>query len=104
MHRQDNERKIRPWRLGSDPLGQGTDIANPGRLLGDDRGIGAALDLVDKIGHVDTDRGLQLGIAQDALGNGGIAPARCQDQGAFEGFWLPLSHRRPCNSGALGPI
>src|SRR5438067_12027793 len=82
---QHDEGEIGPGGLGGDPAYELAGIGVAHRLFGDDRAVGAAPDLLDQLTEVDTDFGVNERVAQTALCDDRIAPARREDQDAFGG-------------------
>ncbi len=99
---QQDEREIGPRRLRADPVDELPQIGAAGRLLGHDGDVGAALDLLQQLGEIETDFGSHGRVAQDALGDHGVAPAGREDEGPLGNLGYTV-HARPSSRGSLFP-
>ena len=81
--RQEDEREVRPGRLGSYPPSQNTHIGMADGLVGHHRKPGAEFHLPLKSQKIAANISGEPGLAQDASGYDGIATPRRKDQRAL---------------------
>lgn len=104
MPGEDYERKIGPWRLRGDPFFKQNRVAAADRLLGDNRHIGATVNLAHQVGNIGADVATEMRIAEDFARHCRIAAARSQDQGSLERLYQNIAQPPAPINGERAPI
>src|ERR1700686_4105787 len=102
LMRQQHERKVGPGWLTVEPGDEAAQIRSLDRLVGDDGGTGAALDLMYQRGKIAADIGVITRLLDQRSGDGGIASGRREDNGTL-GRWAGSHSPSSCNSGWPSP-
>src|SRR5690348_13338744 len=69
---QQHKRKIRPFRLPIEPIGQGTKVASSDRLLGDHGKTRTRIQHCNELRHIFRDLAVQPGFGQQAARYGSV--------------------------------